>query len=120
MSGFWASPWVSGASLVIRLLVGAYFVFLGQRTLSGDAHTLADYRRWGYPDLFRLAVGVAQLMGGVGLLFPRTSPWAGALLAVILLGAVGTHALHDPPATLISPLVFLLLVGAALLSSCAV
>jgi hypothetical protein len=115
MSGWWTSPVVAGVAALLRVAVGAYFLFLAYRTLSGDAQTLADYQRWGYPDAFRILVGLGQLAGGAGLLLPQVSLWAGALLAVILVGAVGTHARHDAPASVLSPLLFLVLVAASLL-----
>lgn len=94
----------------LRVLLAAYFCWLAYKGLSGDVAMAADFTRWGYPDWFRLAVAAAQLVGATALLVPNFRLAGVALLGVVLLGAIGTHVLHDPPLTALSPLVVMFLV----------
>lgn len=96
-----------------RFAVAAFFLFMAWKNLSGDAQMAADFQRWGYTDSFRRLVGWVQVVGALALLAPQICFWGGLLLAGVLLGAVVTHLRHDPPATLVSPIVFLLLVALA-------
>ena len=50
---------------------------------------------WGYPDWFRLAVGIVEIGSGLGLIFQRTRRYAGAALILVMCGAAGTHIIHS-------------------------
>ncbi len=49
---------------------------------------------WGFPVWFTYAVGVAELVAGVLLLVPKTAVLGAATLALIMVGATGTHLVH--------------------------
>jgi len=66
-----------------------------------------DFRRWHYPGWFRLTVGVAELAAFALLLVPRLASYGAALFALIMLGAIYTHAAHGETVRL--PFNFLLL-----------
>jgi uncharacterized membrane protein YphA (DoxX/SURF4 family) len=66
-----------------------------------------DFRRWHYPGWFRLAVGVAELAAFALLLVPRLAAYGAALFALVMLGAIYTHAAHGETVRL--PFNFLLL-----------
>jgi hypothetical protein len=106
------NPESLGASrtvLVLRILLACFFVFLALKNLAGDARMAEDFRRWGYPDAFRIGVAVAQLAGAAAL-FVSPLVFPGALaLALVLLGALATHLRHDPPLQAAPALVCLLL-----------
>ena len=53
-----------------------------------------DFRRWGYPGWFRVAVGAAELAACAMLLVPRLAAYGAALFAAVMLGAIYTHAAH--------------------------
>jgi len=55
---------------------------------------IRDFGRWGYPDWFRVAVGVAELISFALLLVPRVAGYGASLFAVVMLGAIFTHATH--------------------------
>lgn len=99
------------AATVLRLAVAAFFLFMAVKNLTGDEAMLADFRRWGYADGFRQVVAVMQLIGAVLLVIPPVAFLGGVVLVGVLCGAVVTHAVHDPPAALASPLAFVLLVA---------
>ena len=69
---------------------------------------IRDFQRWDYPDWFRVAVGVAELVSFALLLVPRFAGYGASLFAVVMLGAIFTHATHDESSRL--PFNFLLLV----------
>jgi uncharacterized membrane protein YphA (DoxX/SURF4 family) len=95
--------------LALRALLAVFFLYLALKSLSGDARMTEDFRRWGYPDGFRLVVALAQLAGAAALFItPLTFP-AAVGLSLLLLGAVGTHLRHDPPLSAMPALVCLLL-----------
>ncbi len=66
-----------------------------------------DFHRWGYPDWFRLVVGIVELVSFALLLVPRVAGYGAGVFAVIMLGAIFTHATHNESARL--PFNFLLL-----------
>ena len=97
----------SWALLVLRLALALFFVLVASRNLMGDAHMVEDFQRWGYSGWFRVLVAVLQVLGAVLLVAPGTAFYGAGLLCVVLLGAVGTHLLHDPPASALAPVPFL-------------
>ncbi len=99
----------------LRLVVAAFFLFMAWKNLSGDEQMAADFTRWGYSPGFRRFTGVLQIVGALALSVPSICFLGGLLLAGVLAGAIVTHALHDPPAALVSPVVFVLLVAVAVL-----
>ena len=104
------SPWA--LSIVLRVSLALFFLWLSYKNLSGDRQMAADFQRWEYSEGFRRAVGVAQALGGAALLLPQTC-FAGALLLCgILAGAIYTHARFDPVFTALTPAAFLLPVAA--------
>lgn len=96
-------------TLVLRILLAAFFVFMAGKNLAGDEAMAADFQRWGYGDGFRLFTAGLQLLGGVLLLLPVTTFSACVVLGVVLIGALATHVRHDPLPSLAAPLVFMAL-----------
>ena len=91
----------------LRLALACFFVFVAARNLAGDAQMAADFQRWGYPTWFRPVVALMQAAGALLLVWSGTAPYGAALLTVVMVGAVSTHLLHDPPVSALVPLVFL-------------
>lgn len=54
-----------------------------------------DFHRWGYPAWFRLVIGVAELVSFALLLAPRVAGYGAIIFAVVMLGAIFTHATHN-------------------------
>ncbi|GJM22470.1 MAG: hypothetical protein DHS20C15_23850 [Planctomycetota bacterium] len=103
-------------TLVLRLLLAAFFLFMAGKNLTGDASMAADFERWGFPDGFRVFTALLQIVGALLLLASATTFPGSLLLLVVLLGAVGTHLVHDPPSSLLSPLLALLVLAPVLLA----
>ena len=66
-----------------------------------------DFQRWGYPGWFRFVVGLAELISAALLLLPRLAGYGASVFAIIMLGAIITHATHNEATRL--PFNFLLL-----------
>ena len=53
------------------------------------------FRHWGYPDWFRMLIGVVELSGVALLLLGRTAALGALLLICVMLGAMATHVAFD-------------------------
>ena len=63
--------------------------------VAGEQFWIRDFQRWGYPGWFRLVVGVAELISFALLLVPRAAGYGAGVFAVVMLGAIVTHATHN-------------------------
>ena len=79
----------------------------GITKLPDDGFWARDFQRWGYPGWFRIAVGVTELASCALLLIPRLARDGAIIFAVVMLGAIFTHATHNEFSRL--PFNFLLL-----------
>lgn len=75
-------------------LLGLVMAYSGAVKFRGGH--VGDFERYGYPQWFRLVVGALELGGGVvlaagALVEPILMLTGGALLAIVLTGAVATH-----------------------------
>lgn len=61
----------------------------------GERFWIRDFERWGYPGWLRITVGVVELISFGLLLVPRVASYGGAIFAVVMLGAIFTHATHN-------------------------
>lgn len=52
------------------------------------------FRAWGYPDNFYLLIGALEVVGGIGLLIPKTASASGIVLSIVMIGAGITQRLH--------------------------
>ena len=80
---------------IIALLLALVCLRSGWLKVSGNIFWVRDFHRWGYPDGFRVAVGIAELVSAVLLLIPRLAGYGASLFAVVMLGAIYTHATHN-------------------------
>lgn len=79
----------------VALLLALVCLRSGWLKISGNIFWIRDFRRWGYPDGFRVLIGVVELISAVLLLVPRLAAYGAALFGVVMLGAIYTHATHD-------------------------
>lgn len=99
---------------IVSGLLGAVFVASGLSKLLGAQVHVEHFAHWGYPDWFRIAVGVAETIGG-GLLFaPSLAVYGACGLAVVMGGAIYTHLANQEGPQALAPLVLMgLLAGIA-------
>jgi len=80
---------------IIALLLALVCLRSGWLKVSGNIFWVRDFHRWGYPDGFRVVVGIAELVSAALLLIPRLAGYGASLFAVVMLGAIYTHATHN-------------------------
>ena len=73
--------------LVLRVALGASFIFHGYPKLSGPAHALKAFSAYGFPGYFRYISGILEVFGG-GLLIAGLFTRGAALLLTIEMGLV--------------------------------
>ncbi|HKP72423.1 MAG TPA: DoxX family protein [Pyrinomonadaceae bacterium] len=79
---------------IVTLFLALVCLRSGVTKLPGDSFWVRDFRRWGYPGWFRLAVGMAEIASFVLLLVPRFASYGAFIFAAVMLGAIFTHATH--------------------------
>jgi putative oxidoreductase len=94
----------------LQILLGLLFVLLGVMKFQ-DPSWARNFARWGYPDGFYMIVGVLEAAGGIGLLIPRLTSYAAALLVAVMAAAGLTHLVHGEMQRLSAPVVYLLLIA---------
>ena len=67
-----------------------------------------NFQSWGYPAGFHYVVGVLELLGAIGLLLAPFARKAAMFLAVMMVGALGTHVIHPPLMAGVQSLVLLI------------
>jgi putative oxidoreductase len=97
------------------LSVPLSLVFLAAgATKFGSPRWEMRFTAWGYPDWFRVLVGVLEVVCAILLLVPRTRRWAALVLLTLMLGAAGTHVLHGEAPRIVVNIVLAGLLVAAL------
>lgn len=71
------------------------FVVQGIAKFSATSGWTRAFEHWGYPDWFRMAVGAAELLAGLLIVWPRTAPVGSLLIMCVMVGAMSTHAFID-------------------------
>ncbi len=80
--------WTHIALWVVKLLVGAAFLYAAVMKLSGNPQMVAEFEKIGLGQGFRILTGVIELTGALLLLVPRTTFAGAVLLAGISAGAL--------------------------------
>lgn len=100
---YWATTGLIGAAM----LMNAYLYFT-------DPKMAEAFRHLGFPDFFRVELGIAKIIGVIVLLVSifssRLKEWAYAGFGIAFMSAALAHYLaHDPAANIAMPLIFLVL-----------
>lgn len=77
------------------ILLAVAFIGLGLVELV-NRDTLGAFATWGYPERFRVLLGIGEICGGILLLMPRAAWYSAALLGILLAGALSTHCWTGP------------------------
>ena len=81
---------------ILQALLAASFLYGGSQKLIHLDGTMGMFGQLGLPGWFGGFIGVAELLGGIGLLVTRTVRPAALGLLVIMLGALFMHATKIP------------------------
>jgi uncharacterized membrane protein YphA (DoxX/SURF4 family) len=87
------------------LLAGLFVLSGSMKFVNPDM--AEHFAQWGYPDWFRVLIGVIEVGGGLGLLVPRAAWYAAGALGIVMIGAVVTHLGHGEIPQVVVPLALL-------------
>lgn len=93
--------WATTGLLALQMLLAGIMYFTDPGVTAGMAHL-------GFPDYFRIELGIAKPLAALAILLPlvplRVKEWAYAGLGVVFISAFIAHASVDGPSTGIAPL----------------
>ncbi|MCW0214051.1 MAG: DoxX family protein [Pseudonocardia sp.] len=92
----------------LQIVLGLFMIIgSGAPKLFGEATAVQVFTEMGAGDWFRIAIGVLEVAGGIGLLIPRLAGLAGACLTALMVGALITQVfiLDSPAVYAITPIV---------------
>ncbi len=92
---------------VVAIVLAVAFVAVGVSKMGGASAMRWSERfaGWGYPAGASYVVGVFEILGGLGVLFPRWRQAASLVLGALMVGALCTHLVHSEFPRVIPPLV---------------
>ena len=93
---------------LLQLLIAAAFISIGLGKF-GDSFWERSFQQWGYPPGSHLVIGAIELVCGALILIPRLTTYAASVLAVVMIGAMATHAIAGQSWTRPAPHLCLLL-----------
>jgi uncharacterized membrane protein YphA (DoxX/SURF4 family) len=94
---------------VLGALLGVAMIGGGAMKLIGQPSQVAAFTAWGLPGWFRALVGTFEVLGGVLLIIPTTTPAGSLILSTIMVGALWAHTANGEWPHLIPVLVLLTL-----------
>jgi len=83
------------ATWIPALLLVLIFAPQGWSKFFDDSGWAAAFRHWGYPDWFRITIGVMELSAVALLLLGRTAAVGALLIIAVMLGGMTTHLVFD-------------------------
>src|SRR5262245_52338651 len=72
------------------------------------------FRHWGYPDWFRVTIGIMELSAVALLVLGRTAAFGAIIIIVVMLGGMATHVIFDGGRNITSEVVPLVLASIVL------
>lgn len=72
---------------VLRALMAAFFLFAAFMKLTSQPAMIAEFDHVGLGQWFRFFTGALEVIGGIGVLIPRFSPFAALILLLVDIGA---------------------------------
>jgi putative oxidoreductase len=92
------------SSWFLTLILVVVFVSSGLHKIFPSPSVVESFQCWGYPDWFRITLGVAEIAASVLLLIPSRASYAASFLATLMLGAIATHLRWQEYAGSIAPI----------------
>ena len=77
-------------------LLTVAFLGAGGMKLADPEQAAENFAHFGYPAAFAMFIGLCEVAGAIGIWLPRLAGLAAAGLSIIMLGAIGSHLMHDP------------------------
>ena len=98
-------------SWILRALLFLGFLLASISKLTNNPKVIEMFENWGFPEGFHFFIGIVELTLAILILIPKTLKYAIYGIGVVMIGAMGTHIINDPPMELIRPIIFLALLG---------
>ncbi len=107
--------WLNRVVWLLQIALAGVFLNAAYRKFTGHAVPIETFQALGMDPGFRYITGCLEFAGGVGLLIRSFSGLAALGLAIVMVGAIGTHLFFVPDSILPASLLLfaLLLVAAA-------
>jgi putative oxidoreductase len=80
----------------LTLLLVLWMCSAGLTKFSSHSDWIRMFQHFGFPDWFRILIGIIEVATVPLLFVPRTAAYAAGTIAVIMIGAIVTVAVHDP------------------------
>ena len=78
----------------VTIFLGAIFLLAGVGKFLQSAMWQEHFAtQWGLPGWLVLATALLEVAGAVLILMPRTAVYGGSIIAAVMIGAMGTHAM---------------------------
>jgi len=103
------APVKSRAIPIVSGLLGVVMIGGGAMKLVNQPAVAAQFAGFGLPAWFRILVGTFEVVGGLLLIMPSTSPVGSLVLSTIMVGAVWAHAANGQWPEIVPGAVLLLL-----------
>jgi uncharacterized membrane protein YphA (DoxX/SURF4 family) len=98
------------------ILLILIFARQGWSKFSDTSGWAVAFRHWGYPDWFRVTIGVLELAAVALLALGRTAALGAIIIIVVMLGAWATHLIYDGGRHMTSEIVPLVLASIVLIA----
>lgn len=107
-------PAMSIALWAVTVPLVLLYLTAGVPKLLGSPDAMAGFEHFGYPQWFRVVVGVVEVVGALALLWPRVTAVAAAALAAVMAGAAWSHVrVGESPDAALPAILCVLLVAIA-------
>jgi hypothetical protein len=93
------------------VIVSALFLFSAYSKLSGDPMAIAGFAQAHLPIWFMYFIGIAEVLGAIGLWVKKFRTWSIYGLIIILAGAIITTAIFVSLPMALFPLIVAILLG---------
>jgi uncharacterized membrane protein YphA (DoxX/SURF4 family) len=98
------------------ILLILIFARQGWSKFSDTSGWAVAFRHWGYPDWFRITIGVLEVGAALLLALGRTAAFGAIIIIVVMLGGMATHIIFDGGRHLTSEVVPLVLASIVLVA----
>ena len=98
-------PWGDLALWVVAAFLIYVFARQGWSKFSDSSGWARAFALWHYPIWFRILIGVVEVTASALLLTRRTASIAAAMIAVVMVGGMGTHIYFGQPRHMTSEVV---------------
>lgn len=102
-------PWMDLALWLPTLFLVYVFTRQGLAKFSDDSGWARAFAVWHFPVWFRILIGACETVAALLLLTRRTASAGAAIIALVMLGAMGTHVYWQRPGQVTSEVVPLVL-----------